>query len=142
MDKVDLMTKSILSLLGAAISWAVGGISLVVIVLASLMLADFITGIMAAQYQDHSISSRTAAIGLMKKSYILILTFCIYMFEQLGIASLGLDVAGFSGDAVAFMFAISELLSIIENGYRMDTRLPQIIADFVRESAKFLNYKE
>jgi len=142
LERLDIIIKGIVATLGGIVSFIVGGIGFVVSVLIVLMVADFITAIMACKYNGKKISSDIGAKGIIKKTYVLILLFCVYLFEKLGLSGFGIEISGFTGDALAFMFCVIELVSIIENGDEMGARLPEPIRKFFKAASKYLDGKD
>jgi len=142
MEKLEVVIKGVVATVGGVVSFIVGGIGFVVSVLIVLMVADFITAIMSCKYNGKRISSDVGTKGLIKKTYVLILLFCVYLFEKLGLSGFGIEISGFTGDALAFMFCVIELVSIIENGDKMGAKLPEAIRGFFETASKYLNSKD
>ncbi|MDO3681400.1 phage holin family protein [Paenibacillus ehimensis] len=108
MDKSTIF-KTGFGVVGAFISWVVGGLGLAFTILLGLMLLDYITGLMAG-YVQKELSSRTGITGLMRKTCIIILIGCVYMVEISVLKSNGVI-----GDGVVIAYSVIEFLSIVEN---------------------------
>jgi toxin secretion/phage lysis holin len=112
---MDVYFKSVISVIGGIISWAVGGLGVAFAVLLGLMAIDFITGMMVGSVGP-GLSSSTGKKGALKKVYILLLIAAVYMVQRLVPE---LQAAGYAGDGVAVAYGVLEFLSIIENGGKL-----------------------
>ncbi len=102
--------------IGSIISYLVDGLGLAVVVLLGLMAIDYITGIIAAIIRKE-LNSRIGFTGLLKKIYYLLLLAAVY-----AIALIVPDIH-FAGDGFAVALAVMELVSIAENGTKIDAPL-------------------
>ncbi|MFB6364456.1 holin family protein [Paenibacillus elgii] len=109
--------KTSLGVVGAFISWVVGGLGLAFTILLGLMLLDYATGLMAG-YVRKELSSRVGIAGLIRKTYIIILVGCVYMIEISVLKSNGVI-----GDGVVIAYSVIEFLSIVENGGKLGVPL-------------------
>ncbi|MFB6367755.1 holin family protein [Paenibacillus elgii] len=116
MDKPSFF-KTSLGVVGAFISWVVGGLGLAFTILLGLMLLDYATGLMAG-YVRKELSSRVGIAGLIRKTYIIILVGCVYMIEISVLKSNGVI-----GDGVVIAYSVIEFLSIVENGGKLGVPL-------------------
>ncbi|SCW87078.1 toxin secretion/phage lysis holin [Paenibacillus tianmuensis] len=116
MDKPAFF-KTSLGVVGAFISWVVGGLGLAFSILLGLMLLDYATGLMAG-YVRKELSSRIGIAGLIRKTYIIILVGCVYMIEISVLKSNGVI-----GDGVVIAYSVIEFLSIVENGGKLGVPL-------------------
>ena len=139
MERFDTLIKGFTAAVGGLVSYLVGGFGMLPVLLAGFMIVDFITGLMASKYTGKTIESKIGIKGVLKKLYILLLLWCIYRIEGVGLDVLGLDMRGFTGDAVAIMFLAMELISILENGTKMNTNFPVPLRIFIKKLNKFLN---
>jgi toxin secretion/phage lysis holin len=117
MERIDLIFKATVGMVGSFISWMVGGFGMAFSVLLGLMLFDYITGLMAA-YVKKELSSRIGVTGLFRKTFIIILVGCVYMIEKTVIKSNGVV-----GDGIVVAYSIIEFLSIVENGGKLGVPL-------------------
>ncbi|SCW57129.1 toxin secretion/phage lysis holin [Paenibacillus tianmuensis] len=116
MDKATIF-KTGFGVVGAFISWVVGGLGLAFTILLGLILLDYATGIMVG-YVRKELSSRIGTKGLLRKTYIIILVGCVYMIE-LSV----LNSNGVIGDGVVIAYSVIEFLSIVENGGKLGVPL-------------------
>lgn len=123
--KMENLIKVIISAVSTFISAVVGGIGIALTVLLGLMLIDFITGMIASYYNGKKIRSDIGVRGALKKVYILLLIGSVYMVQNLA----DFELAGYTGDGLAIMFAVFELISIIENGIAMGIKFPTKFAE-------------
>lgn len=100
------------------VSWVVGGLGMALTVLICLMILDYATGLMVG-WSNGELSSSVGKKGLLKKVYILILIFAMYLMKLTG-----LDLAGYTADGLAVAYSILEVLSIIENGGKLGVPIP------------------
>ncbi|MFZ3171981.1 MAG: phage holin family protein [Carboxydocellales bacterium] len=119
MDWVKYQAKIFGTAIGAFLSWVVGGIGIAFAVLLGMMVLDYITGLMVG-YVSKELSSSVGIKGLIKKTYILILISAVYLVQKLGF-----DLAGYTADGLAIVYAVFELLSIVENGGRLGAPIPE-----------------
>lgn len=129
---MDSIFKWLLGGFSILISAVVGGIGLALTVLIGLMIIDTVTGVIASVYNKEKIRSDVGIRGLLKKTYILLLIGAIYMVQNLA----GIEIAGYTGDGLAIMFAIFELVSIFENGIAMGIRFPKPLVDYFNSKKK------
>lgn len=83
------------------------------------MITDFATGLLCGA-NEHSISSRIAINGLFRKLMILIYVMLAHHLDVL------LDV-NYIRTAVCYMYIVSEIISIIENGAKLGVPIPEPI---------------
>ena len=118
MDKIDIYIKSTIVFIGSLFSYFVDGFGWAVTVLCILMLADFVTGLLAGA-KNEGLSSRRGYKGIKKKVYTIILIGTVHLLERYIIGSNGI-----LGDGAAIAFIVIEFVSIVENGGRMGIRMP------------------
>ncbi|WP_246062939.1 phage holin family protein [Paenibacillus ehimensis] len=116
MDKSTVF-KTGFGVVGAFISWVVGGLGLAFTILLGLMLLDYATGLMVG-YVKKELSSRVGITGLFRKTYVIILVGCVYMIEVSVLKSNGVI-----GDGVVMAYSVIEFLSIVENGGKLGVPL-------------------
>ena len=98
------------------INLAFGKVDYSLIFLCLCMVTDFATGLMCGAL-EHKLSSSTCIKGLMKKFMILIYVMLAHHLDVL----LGVDYVKVG---VCYMYAIGEVLSIIENGVILGLPVP------------------
>ena len=110
------------------------------IVLAVVMVADYITG-MTAAWVTRTISSRQGVIGIIKKiGYLFAVAVAIVVDYVIHSAALGanLDIQGFNffGLLVTIWLILNECVSILENLSEIGVPLPGFLMEIVRRLKK------
>ncbi|KGE16622.1 phage holin family protein [Paenibacillus wynnii] len=125
MERTDIFIKSTIGVVTGLVSWMIGGFGLVFTVLIGLMMIDFITGFMVGIYEKN-INSRIGTLGLIRKTYVILLIGAVFMVESAVLGSNGIITDGISG-----AFVVVELVSIVENGGKLGIRLPDKVKDLI-----------
>lgn len=120
MERIDLAIKTGIAGLAAIISMATGTFGLMFTVLIGLMGIDIITGMLASIVTREGWRSRKGTNGIIRKCYVLILIGGIFIVE---IAVLKTN--GIVTDGISAAYAVMELVSIIENGGKMNAPIPK-----------------
>lgn len=110
---METLIKTAIGIAGSLISWMVGGLGMIFVVLLVLLALDFVTGLMVA-YGTGELSSKIGIKGFIKKMYIIILVGAVYMIEKSVLHSTGIV-----GDGIVSAYIILEFLSIVENGGKL-----------------------
>lgn len=110
---MDNYIKIVFGIIGSIVSWLVGSLGFLFVVLLALMVIDYITGFMAG-YINKQLSSRVGIKGLLKKTYVILLIACVYMVERAVLQSNGIV-----GDGIVIAYIVNEFLSITENGNKI-----------------------
>ena len=118
--------------IGTFVSFLVGGLGEAVTVLLFLMTVDYITGLMSAAYL-RELNSRIGFNGLMRKAYYLLLLGAVYA------VSLVVEGINYAGDGLAIALCIMELVSITENGTKMNLPMPEPVKKLLLIVNKTLN---
>ena len=126
MDNFVVVCKIIVSSIGAFISYLVGGLGAVFVLLLGLMLVDYITGIWVG-YVTKELSSKTGTKGFFKKCYVILLIGCIYTIEKVVI-----HTNGTIGDGVTFAYIGIEFISITENGGKLGVPIPAKVKNVIK----------
>lgn len=149
-----LWEKIITAIVGAWIGNQFGLLFPVLCLLMLLMLADYVSGMIAAKKEalDHpnskkyGWSSKKGALGIFKKiGYVFTIfvavcaDYLIYKFAQ----ELGLryESQTYFGLMVAIWFVVNELISILENAGRMGVELPEFLEKSLSELKKDVDGK-
>lgn len=102
---------------GAALSFLFGGWSMLLGVLLAFVVADYMTGIVAA-YFERSLSSNVGLKGIAKK-------ICIFGIVTVGhLVDMVLGLGQVMMQAAIFFYLANELLSMIENVGRIGIPIP------------------
>jgi toxin secretion/phage lysis holin len=122
---------SVAGVIGAGLSYLVGGFDTTVIALLMFMGIDFITGFIVGGVFHKSPKTETGTLeskagwkGLCKKGVTL---FFVFIGTQLDI----LLEAEYIRDGVCIAFIVNELLSIVENAGLMGIPIPKIITNAI-----------
>lgn len=116
----------------------------VILLLAAMMIVDYITGMLASKCEaiDHpddpayGWNSKKGAKGIIKKvGYLCVIAVAIvidYIIKYVAAdAGLELDIKAFFGLMVAVWYLLNELLSIIENSGRMGAQVPEWLLKYI-----------
>lgn len=109
---------------GFLVSYAIDGMGLAVVVLIGVMGIDYITGLMAA-WHNQELSSRVGTRGFIRKLYVLLLIGALSIAESLVFGS------EHAADGVAIAYIAVELISIAENGVKMDAPMPGVVKNLL-----------
>lgn len=120
-----MYVKTIAMVVGGLISYMVGGLGLAFTVLLGLMVIDYATGLMVAIYKKN-LSSRVGSRGFIRKLYVILLIGAVYLIEQVTF-----EQVGYIADGVAVAYCVMELVSIVENGGKLNVPLPKMLKDLI-----------
>ncbi|MFB6465397.1 phage holin family protein [Cytobacillus sp. Hz8] len=112
MERVDLLIKGTVGVIGAVISYLVDGLGLAFVILLGMMTIDYTTGIMAA-IVNKNLSSSIGRNGFIRKMYVILLIGAIYMLASV------VDGLKYIGDGVTIAYILIEFISITENGGKL-----------------------
>lgn len=107
---------------GSAAAYFLGGWDLMLKILVTLTVLDFLTGVLAAIY-NKCLSSEIGSKGIVRKVGIYIIVAVAYMLDTLMNTNNVIR-----GAAIGFYISI-EGLSIVENWSRMELPLPKAVKD-------------
>jgi len=114
----ELIFNSTVAGLGIFFTYIFGGWDIVLIVLVSFMLMDYLTGVIAA-FINHTVDSSIGFKGILKKILILIILFLAVMLDRL--LNEGTQVFR---TAVCYFYIGNEGISILENVGKCGIPLP------------------
>ena len=139
-----IMIQGALSAAGAFLSAKIGILFPVLMILASMMVVDYISGMMASKVEaiehpddpNYGWSSKKGAKGIAKKvGYLCIIAVAMVVdYLTLKVASaLGIAISAKAifGLMVAVWYILNELLSIIENAGRMGANVPDWLRRYI-----------
>ena len=124
MERWDIAYRGLVTVGGAAASYLFGGWSALLGILLVFVVADYITGMMAAGVEGQ-LSSEVGLKGIAKKVSIFILVAAAHLVDT------AIGDAHVFRDATIFFYLANELLSIIENAGRIGLPVPDIISQAV-----------
>lgn len=113
--------RPVVAAVGAALSYLFGGWNALLGVLLAFVVADYVTGVMAAAV-DGRLNSAVGMRGIAKK----VLIFLIVALAHLADTVLGDN--SMIRDAAIFWYLANELLSIVENAGRIGVPIPPAIS--------------
>jgi toxin secretion/phage lysis holin len=116
------------SFVGSFVSFLIGGVDLLVIILLCFVIADYVTGLIASAIEG-KLSSQIGFRGIVRKILVFVLVAASHL----------LDIAigwgnHFIRDAIIFFYIINEFISIVENVGRAGVPLPS----FLRKAIELL----
>ncbi|BDG46080.1 phage holin family protein [Parageobacillus sp. KH3-4] len=116
------------SFVGSFVSFLIGGVDLLVIILLCFVIADYVTGLIASAIEG-KLSSQVGFRGIVRKILVFVLVAASHL----------LDIAigwgnHFIRDAIIFFYIINEFISIVENVGRAGVPLPS----FLRKAIELL----
>lgn len=146
-NTVKVVTAGTVGVVSAFTAWMTdhfGVLFYVILILAAMMVLDYITGMMASKYEaiDHpddpayGWNSKKGAKGIIKKvGYLCVIAVAIvvdYILRYVAAdAGIKLDMKAFFGLMVAVWYLLNELLSIIENAGRMGAAVPEWLLKYI-----------
>ena len=117
---MKIIISTVISITTSIIFFLFGDIDLIIKCLLSMMILDYITGLIKG-YINKEISSRASLKGILKKILYLIIVTASVTLDKI----LTLDYC--IRDIVAYSFIFNEIISIIENCSMMGIKLPTIL---------------
>lgn len=124
-DPVDYTLTKTVSILQALLEYAVGGWTILLQVLVIFVLADWVSGWLAA-WMNGELQSRIIHEGMIRKVMIFMLVWIAHLIDGI------LGDGHYIRDAVIFFYLATELLSIIENVGRMGLPMPGVLMNAVK----------
>ena len=119
--------QAVLAMLGGFLGYFVGGFDSLIKVLLTMIIIDYITGVMCA-IAEKKLSSEIGFKGICKKILIIIL---VGVANALDIYIIG--VGSMLRTAVIFFYTSNEGVSIVENAARLGLPIPQKIKDALKQ---------
>lgn len=120
-DKMEI--KMLMTVCSSAVMWLVGGWNIILGILITVMVCDYISGIMSAA-KSKTLNSTVGWVGLLKKAATVLI---VVVAHQIDIA------LGNSGDIIrnitALFYISNELLSIFENVGELGVPLPEVLKE-------------
>ena len=119
--------QAVLAMLGGFLGYFVGGFDSLIKVLLTMIIIDYITGVMCA-IAEKKLSSEIGFKGICKKILIIIL---VGVANALDVYIIG--VGSMLRTAVIFFYTSNEGVSIVENAARLGLPIPQKIKDALKQ---------
>jgi len=114
---MENIVKILTSVLGSAITYMVGGWSALLGTLLTFVVIDYVTGVIASASQG-KLSSRIGMVGIAKKVFIFVMVAVAHHVDTT------MGQAHFFRDGVIYFYIANELISITENGIKMNAPIP------------------
>jgi len=118
MERFDLFYKTGAATIGAVVGFLFGGWSKALILLVSLAILDYLTGVLASAVEG-KLSSRVGFRGIPKK----IMIFVVVAVGHLVDTAIGTN--HMFRDAAIFFYCANEVVSILENAGRIGIPVPE-----------------
>jgi toxin secretion/phage lysis holin len=110
-----------LSLAGSVISFLIGGLDSLVIILLCFVAVDYVTGIIASAMEGN-LSSQVGFRGIVRKLLIFVLVAVSHLLDT----AIGWD-NHFIRDTIIFFYIANEFISIVENAGRVGVPIPSVL---------------
>jgi toxin secretion/phage lysis holin len=116
-ERFEFVYKTGAATVGAVVGFLFGGWSKVLILLVSLVIIDYLTGILASAFEG-KLSSRVGFRGIPKKIMIFVMVAVGHLVDT------AIGTNHMFRDAAIFFYCANELVSILENAGRMGLPVP------------------
>ncbi|GLH64561.1 phage holin family protein [Parageobacillus sp. G301] len=110
-----------ISLVGSFVSFLIGGMDSLVIILLCFVIADYVTGLIASAIEGR-LSSQVGFRGIVRKLLIFVLVAVSHLLE----IAIGWN-NHFIRDAIIFFYIANEFISIVENAGRAGVPIPSFL---------------
>ena len=120
MERLDLVYKVVFMGFGASISYLWGGWSVLIQILLTFVVIDYISGMIASGIEG-KLKSNVGFKGIAKKAMLFLV---VAVAHQIDVA---IGENHFIRDAVIFFYIANETLSIIENAGRIGVPIPEVL---------------
>lgn len=120
MERLHLLLKTGAAAVGGTFSFVFGGWPALVQVLLTIIVMDYVTGVLAAGVEG-KLLSRIGLVGIARKVFIFLV---IALAHQIDIAFGSKDMIR---DATTYFYMVNEVLSIVENAGRLGVPIPHVL---------------
>lgn len=117
---METLIKTIVAVLGAIVTFLLGGWSPLLQVLVIFIAIDYVLGVMVA-FAYGELSSAVGFKGIAKKVVILTLVAVAYAIDTI------MGDNTFTRDAVIFFYIANELISILETAGKTNLPIPKVL---------------
>ncbi len=121
--KNDLDIKIIMTACSSALMWLIGGWNVILGILATVIVCDYVSGVLAA-INEKKLSSSVGWAGLLKKAATLLIVVVAHLVD----VALG-NTDDIVRNITALFYISNELLSIFENVGRLGVPLPDVLKE-------------
>lgn len=127
---METLLKSIPALFATLIAFLWGEWSILLGVLVTLVILDYITGLICA-WKDGEISSKVGLIGIAKKAFIFVIV-AVGNLVDVVLIETGISDTPLVFIAVVVFYIANELISITENAGKMNVPFPQQLLNAIK----------
>lgn len=120
MERFELLLKTGVAAIGGTFSFVFGGWPALVQVLLTMVIIDYVTGVIASGAEG-KLLSRVGLVGIARKVFIFLI---IALAHQIDIA---FESKNLIRDATTYFYMANEVLSIVENGGRLGVPVPNVL---------------
>lgn len=120
MERFDLLLKTGVAAVGGTFSFVFGGWPALVQVLLTMVIIDYVTGVIASGVEG-KLLSRVGLVGIARKVFIFLI---IALAHQIDIA---FESKNLIRDATTYFYMANEVLSIVENAGRLGVPIPNML---------------
>lgn len=120
MERFDLLLKTGIAAIGGTFSFVFGGWPALVQVLLTMVIIDYVTGVIASGVEG-KLLSRVGLVGIARKVFIFLI---IALAHQIDIA---FESKNLIRDVTTYFYMANEVLSIVENGGRLGVPVPNVL---------------
>lgn len=121
--------SGILSILATTFIYLIGGIDVTITILGTMMILDYISGVISAIY-NKKLNSKIGFKGILKKAIYIIVVIMATLLDKL------LGESGTIRNVVIYFFIANDGISIIENVAECNVPFPQKILDILEQIKK------
>jgi len=118
---MEQILKASAGFIGAGLSYLYGGWGALITALLTMVVLDYITGIIAATTEG-KLSSKVGRIGIARKAFIFIVVAMAHIVDV--VLDNGVNLVR---DGVIFFYLANEAISVLENGGRIGVPIPPVI---------------
>jgi toxin secretion/phage lysis holin len=110
-----------ISFVGSFVSFLIGGMDSLVIILLCFVIVDYVTGLIASAIEGR-LSSQVGFRGIVRKLLVFVLVAVSHLLD----IAIGWN-SHFIRDAIIFFYIANEFISIVENAGRAGVPLPSFL---------------
>ncbi|MED4080092.1 phage holin family protein [Halalkalibacterium halodurans] len=120
---METMLKWAAAALAAAVSFLYGEWTMLLSILLTLVVFDYVTGLVAAGMEGE-IQSRVGLIGIARKIFIFVMVAVAHLVDKV-LIEVGFEVESLIFMAAIVFYIVNELISIFENAGRIGLPVPK-----------------
>lgn len=120
---METMLKWAAAALAAAVSFLYGEWTMLLSILLTLVVIDYVSGLIAAGMEG-GIKSRTGLTGIARKIFIFVMVAVAHLVDKV-LIEVGFEVESLIFMAAIVFYIVNELISIFENAGRIGLPVPK-----------------